>query len=158
MGNGIGVDASGTLIRLAWVCCNEKEEFECDKESRLFTNNCSCYEPVDLTKHSPSVESKIDICIHKKACLYTCPCISSLPLPEKCPYQNKEHRTAWEQEQLIHQFLKSCPLWSVPKSFCYLTPNSSLGKVICCVICWEDLQTALHSVRFISLIIVTQKT
>ncbi|XP_053991697.1 uncharacterized protein LOC128883403 isoform X2 [Hylaeus volcanicus] len=149
MGNGIGVDASGTLIRLAWVCCNEKEEFECDAENKIFSNNSSCYEPGDLTVYSSSclIKPKIVSTTYEKPFVCTCNYKPSIPFSEKCPYQNKEHHTAWEQEQLIHQFLKSCPLWSIPKSFCYLTPNSSLGKVICCVICWGDLQTALHSAK-----------
>lgn len=184
MGNRVGVDASGSLVRVVWICYAPKHgNGGVDLESRQAVKpECSGEDvvreasiappgkPVQLeSKETPASLGQLNVCSEvtkvadtsvternasdeKAGSQVDTHCrSSSLPLlreATECPYQQTSHKVQWEEELTLRQFIDECPLWGIPKAFCFSLCGLCLGKIFCSVIDWKDLDAALQTVGF----------
>lgn len=142
MGNRIGVDISGTLIRVSCIClpCNPKK---C--KSGIFESPESENGPEDATKEKASIHQRRLDLLDLKSCSDENGRSHSIHRDAACPYRKHLHDNTPE-EIAIKNFLDLAPLWGPPRTICFDFGAQRPGKAFCFVIDLDNAEDALREV------------
>lgn len=178
MGNRIGIDISGTLVRVSCIC------FPCDSDGNVLLdsslwnslkrepsgNNSNAQDEATTRATESDAQEQQQHCssYHRgegccgvarmtptssevpptTCCNHQSPITHPNHSESHCPYRRPLHSHDTSYEIAIKNYLDCAPLWGPPRTFCFNLCGPQPGKAFCFVI---DLKNAEDAVREVHL-------